>query len=276
MTSIGFYPVKGYYYDDLTLFGTVSFRLRLPSLEQLLVAELLRILLTRAGIESNPDMKEFFCCVCAKRLHPNSTSVRCSTCNGWSYLNICSDLKIYREWTSTAVKIASSSRTALPLQSSGQQRTTRSQGAQAGSMTPSLISPSSHQPSSHSNHRARTTRQLLVPHVTSVKCNFCTGGVTFRRVPAYAPRVCAVCSCDVLQESAPQHPTVASPNNTIVRQSTLRVMQLQQPPPTHHSLTPRITTRHLRQTRLLQFASYSTTTDLFDGDIDRRDTKLEC
>ncbi len=126
-------------FGDLTLFGSVSSRLSLSSLEQRLAAGLLRILLTRAGIESNPGPEEFYCCVCAKRLHPNSTSVRCNTCNGWSHLKTCSGLKTHREWTtsyvapccqrnnatsaSTAVQPAPCSRTALPLQSSGQDRT---------------------------------------------------------------------------------------------------------------------------------------------------------
>ncbi len=185
----------------------MSFRLSLSSLEQRLAAGLLRILLTRAGIESNPGPEEFYCCVCAKRLHPNSTSVRCNTCNGWSHLKTCSGLKTHREWTtsyvapccqrnnatsaSTAVQPAPCSRTALPLQSSGQDRTStalrsshRQHDSQSDQPPP--------QPSSSSNPRARTTQQLLVPrtvcsvcqtvirrNVTSVKCNSCTGWCHF-------------------------------------------------------------------------------------------------
>ncbi|XP_069968578.1 uncharacterized protein Dyrk3 isoform X2 [Bactrocera oleae] len=229
--------------SNLVWIDLVSSRLSLSSLEQRLAAGLLCILLTHAGIKSNPGPEEFYCCVCARRLHPNSTSVRCNTCSGWSHLKTCSGLKTHREWTtsyevpccqrntatyaSTAVQPAPCSRTAPPLQSSGQDRT-------------STALRSSHrqhdQPSSSSNPRARATQKLMVPrtvcsvcqtvtrrNVISVKCNSCTGWCHFlscsglRTTREWSASYVAPC-CRSLP---PQTHTVALPINTIVRQTRL-------------------------------------------------------
>lgn len=110
----------------------MSFRLRLSPLEQLLASGLLRILLTRISMGSNPGQDEFFCWVCAKRLHPNSTSVKCNTYNGWS-LKTCSVLKTHREWIASYMASCCQRSTATPASTTIQI---------APTMTNSLISPS--------------------------------------------------------------------------------------------------------------------------------------
>lgn len=115
------------------------------------------MLLIRAEIESNPGPEEFFCCICAKRLISKSTSIRCTTCNGWSHLRACSGRGNRESTTSyvapccqrttpinvfTAVARALGSRNVPSLQGRDQQRLKRSPEAQLRSMTPILTDPS--------------------------------------------------------------------------------------------------------------------------------------
>ena len=63
---------------------------------------LIRILLLRAGVESNPGPSrgtKYDCCVCHKNLGNNATSVECSKCQNWWHLrkkDNCSQLKSIR------------------------------------------------------------------------------------------------------------------------------------------------------------------------------------
>lgn len=59
---------------------------------------LLRNPLLRSGVEQNPGLETYFCYVCQRRLHPNSTSVQ----QLWSLMQSvpCVSQKIYRNLTS--------------------------------------------------------------------------------------------------------------------------------------------------------------------------------
>ncbi|ESO02814.1 hypothetical protein HELRODRAFT_174237 [Helobdella robusta] len=57
--------------------------------EQFSPAGLLRMLLLRAGIESNPGPKIWICEICNKRVNKTHYSVRCRTCCKWTHLNNC-------------------------------------------------------------------------------------------------------------------------------------------------------------------------------------------
>ncbi|KAI5731922.1 hypothetical protein M8J77_018439 [Diaphorina citri] len=67
-----------------------------PVEEQHMPALLLRILLTRAGIETNPG-PTWFCTVCKQPILRNVTSVLCNNCNDWCHLK-CSTLKSHKDW----------------------------------------------------------------------------------------------------------------------------------------------------------------------------------
>lgn len=69
-------------------------------MEQLDPANLLRILLLRAGIESNPGPNTIYTCsVCSDRLNRNCTSVRCTQCQGWCHMRRCSGLSHTGQWS---------------------------------------------------------------------------------------------------------------------------------------------------------------------------------
>ena len=62
-------------------------------------ASLVKQLLIRAGIETNPG--PYFCSVCKIKLHSNTTSVQCKRCNEWVHFrktNNCSGLKTIRDY----------------------------------------------------------------------------------------------------------------------------------------------------------------------------------
>ncbi len=62
---------------------------------------LVRILLLRAGIESNPGPITYYCSVCSLILHRNSPSVQCTKCSEWVHfrkVNNCSRLIKKKEW----------------------------------------------------------------------------------------------------------------------------------------------------------------------------------
>lgn len=61
-------------------------------------AGLLQILLIRAGVETNPGPRTWYCSVCKRILEKNKISVRCNTCNGWSHLKPCSGLQSHNQW----------------------------------------------------------------------------------------------------------------------------------------------------------------------------------
>ena len=58
---------------------------------------LLRILLVRAGIETNPG--PWFCSVCRNRIHHRSVSVRCNGCMEWVHFRNCSGLNRIQEYS---------------------------------------------------------------------------------------------------------------------------------------------------------------------------------
>lgn len=68
------------------------------SMEQILPASLLQILLLMAGIEPNPG-PVWYCAVCLQELHRNAISVRCNACNKWCHMRRCTDLQSCTDWS---------------------------------------------------------------------------------------------------------------------------------------------------------------------------------
>ena len=73
--------------------------------DQRTLAGLVRTLLLRAGIESNPGPSiKYVCPVCKLQLRNNSTSVQCSSCKQWIHVrkaNNCSDLPSVKDYNPT-------------------------------------------------------------------------------------------------------------------------------------------------------------------------------
>ncbi|XP_053969088.1 uncharacterized protein LOC128870451 isoform X3 [Anastrepha ludens] len=233
------------------------------------------MIILRAGIESNPGPEVFYCCVSHKRLHPNSTSVRCNKCNGWSHLKTCSGLKSHREWSTRYVATCCSrqqasdastattppDKPALPTATTTHTSTVRSPSEQHNSpSTPPLPS--------CSNPSAGTNQQLLVPrtvcsvcqtviprNLVSVQCNSCIGWCHFRRCSGlrttreWTTAYVAPC-CRALH---PPSPPEARPPTTIRPQQPQWIAQQVQRRQPHASLTPRVTLTLSRSFKLLQF-----------------------
>uniref|UniRef100_A0A8D8X0Y9 Endonuclease/exonuclease/phosphatase domain-containing protein n=1 Tax=Cacopsylla melanoneura TaxID=428564 RepID=A0A8D8X0Y9_9HEMI len=70
-------------------------------MEQHYPAGLLQILLIRAGIESNPGPRTWYCSVCKDILRRNQTSVKCNNCEEWCHLRPCSGLQSHKQWNSS-------------------------------------------------------------------------------------------------------------------------------------------------------------------------------
>lgn len=67
-------------------------------------ARLLRILLQRAGVETNPGPRVVYICpVCKKTLSKGVASVRCTQCNEWCHLKHCSGLSHTKFWNTNFV-----------------------------------------------------------------------------------------------------------------------------------------------------------------------------
>lgn len=172
----------------------------------------LHILLIRTGIASNPRPESYFCCVCQRRLHPNSTSATCNTCNRCSPIKTCPGCGSQREWTIRYLHM-------WPLVAQNKRRThspwlAKTRAAFAPQNPTALFSP---QPSSRLNFRVSTNQQLLAPHIVCsvqqiricrnvilVKCNSCFGCCHFGYALICVPLVSGQVTkpCPLLQNSA--------------------------------------------------------------------------